>query len=278
MAKVLKRKSNEVFDVENEAISMTNGEVLNENGETPEYDLEAGYIDENGVCHNTYTLREINGADEEAVSKGDVRSNGSKLVNVLLSRCCLSIGTIKKKDVGIKKWESIIKSLLVGDQDIMLIKLREISIGKEFEVVHKCPSCGTELRTYFSSDELELIPFSGEREIPFELPSGYKDSRGIVHKLGTMRLSTGLDREILTPLATKNAGKAKTAMLVRLCKFEDGLIVTDDVMKRLVLRDREYLQKLLSDNLFGIEMTVDVECTNCGEEFKGNLNNVTNFI
>ena len=66
-------------------------------------------------------------------------------------------------------------------------------------------------------------------------------------------------------------------MLTRLCKFEDGLYVTEDVMRDLTVRDREYLQKLLQENLFGIDLEIDVTCTSCGEEFKGNLN-TSNFI
>lgn len=258
---------------EEKVIEVSNGDV------TKEYDLVVGYLDPNGVCHDTFTLREMDGTDEEAISKGDVKSNPSRAINVLLARCCLSIGSLTKKDLGVKEWEKIIKSLYVGDQDIMILKLREISVGKEIEVVHKCPNpdCKTELRTFIDIDELDIVPFDGERTIPFTLPNGYKDSKGVVHNKGTMRLPTGYDREILVPLAKKNEGKAKTAMLVRVCTFDDGLIVTDDVMKKLVLKDRNYLQKLLSEHIFGVKLTVDVTCTNCGEEFVGNLNAV-NFI
>lgn len=276
MARNLKKKTNEEFESEKEVLS-TGDCTLNENGETPEYDLEAGYEDEDGVLHKTFTLREINGKDEEAINKGDIKSNTSKAISVLLSRCCLSIGTLTKKDLGPKKWEEIIKGLYVGDQDIMVLKLREISIGSEYETVHTCPHCGTELKTYFDFSELEIIPFKGERLIPFDLPKGYKDKNGNIHKTGTMRLPVGLDREVLNPLMNKNLGKARTTMFTRLCKFDSGYPVTDDIMSSLVLKDRDYLQNLLDDNLFGVNPKVDITCTNCGEEFTGNLNAI-NFI
>ena len=246
--------------------------VFNEDGETKEYDLEAGYIDENNVTHKTFTLREMNGKDEEAISKNEIRANQSKVISVLLSRCCLSIGTLTKAEVGIKKWEQIIQDLTVGDQDIMFLKLREISVGDEFEVVHKCPNCGTELRTFIKMDELETVPFSGERTIPFCLPKGYTDKKGNVHREGVMRLPLGKDREILTPLLNKNVAKARTVMLTRLCKFNSGFPITDDVMSSLTYKDRNYLQELTQELLFGIKSTVDVTCVNCGEEFEGNLN------
>lgn len=250
---------------------------VNEDGETEKFNLLAGYIDEEGNHHTTFTLREMTGRDEEAISKSDTKQNGAKLISTLLERCVLSIGTLTRKSVGGEKWKEIIRSLLVGDQDYMLVKLRELSMGGEIEVTHTCPYCKESLKTILDVSELEVEPFKGQRVVPFSLIKGYKDKKGEVHKDGTMRLPTGQDREILTPIARKNVAQASTLMLTRLCKFEDGLYVTEDVMRDLTVRDREYLQKLLQENMFGINLEVEVTCTSCGEDFKGNLNS-TNFI
>lgn len=277
--KIKKSTKTEDFNIpeQEEEIKVVQNEPINEDGSTQEYDLEAGYIDADGVEHKTYTLREINGKDEEAISKSDVRSNSSKVISTLLSRCCLSIGTLEKKEHTPKDWEKIISNLTVGDQDIMVLKLREISIGEDFEVVHKCPHCGEEMRTYISAEEIEIVPFKGERVIDFELPRGYKDKKGIIHRDGTIRLPLGKDREVLAPLLNKNVGKARTTMLVRLCKFKDGYPVTDDVMSSLVYKDRSYLNELLNEFLFGVKTSVEVTCASCGEEFTGSLN-TSNFI
>ncbi len=258
-------------------ITIDEGYATDENGVTPEYSLEMGIVDENGITHNTYTLREINGKDEEAISKNDIKNNIGKVLNTLLSRCCLSIGTLTKKDLGPKKWENLIKSLSVGDQDIMFLRLRKISLGSEMETTHECPSCGAALTTLYDTDELEIVPFNGKREIPFDLPRGYKDAKGEVHKLGVMRYANGLDREILAPLLVKNVGKARTSLLKRTCTFNSGIPITDDIMSSLSLKDRDYLQKLSQDNLFGVNMEIEVSCTDCGEDFKGKLNPV-NFL
>ena len=250
---------------------------VNEDGETEPFEMLAGYIDENGTLHKTFTLREMTGRDEEAISKSDLKQNSSKMISVLLERCVTSIGTLTKKEVGGEKWKEIIKSLYVGDQDYILIKLRELSMGGEIEVVHTCPKCKESLKTFLDVSELEVEPFKGQRVIPFTLIKGYKDKKGIVHRDGTLRIPTGQDREILAPIARKNVAQASTLMLTRICKFDDGLFVTEDIMRDLTVRDREYLQKVLQDNLFGINLEVDVTCTSCGEEFKGSLN-ATNFI
>ena len=243
------------------------------------YEMLAGYKDKDGVTHREFTLREITGKDEEAIHKSDTKSNGSKIVSILLSRCVTSIGTLTPKSLGKQKWEELIKSLYTGDQDYMLIQLRKLSIGDEVELNHVCPNkdCKAKLHTIVSVDELEVVPFSGERVIEFELPRGYKDKKGVVHKTGTMRLPTGLDREVLTPLAKTNLAKAETVMLTRLCKFDDGAYVDEDVMSSLSIRDREYLQKLLQEHFFGVKLETEITCDSCGESFVGSFN-ASNFI
>lgn len=250
---------------------------VNEDGESEVFEMPAGYVDDNGTMHKTFTLREMTGRDEEAISKADMKQNGAKLISTLLERCVLSIGSLTRKELGTEKWKEVIRSLFVGDQDYILIKLRELSMGGEIEVTHTCPYCKKSMKTFLDVSELEVIPFKGLRVVPFSLPKGYRDKKGVVHRDGTMRLPTGFDREVLTPIAKKNVAQASTLMLTRLCKFDDEVYVTDDVMRDLVTRDREYLQKLLQDNLFGVNLEVDVTCAECGEDFKGNLNSV-NFI
>ena len=102
--------------------------VTNEQlGET--FDFVRGYTDESGTTHKDFELREMNGSDEEAISKPEIKSNGAKIGRTLLERCCLRIGTIYKSEVKSQEWREIIQSLAVGDQDIMLLRLREISLG-----------------------------------------------------------------------------------------------------------------------------------------------------
>lgn len=248
--------------------------------ENKEYTLLAGYVDKDGITHSTFTLREMTGADEEFVNRSDIKTNGAKVATALLSRCVLSVGTLTRKSVGNPKdWENIFKEMYTGDRDIMLLELRRLSIGDTIEVTHTCPNpeCKAKLKTEVSINELTILEFDGMREIPFELPRGYKDRKGVLHKTGIMRRPNGLDGELLTPLAKNNIAKAETTLLTRICKFDDGAYIDESVMASLSVRDRNYLQTLLNDHQFGIDMTVDVMCDHCGEYFKGNLNQ-SNFI
>lgn len=240
------------------------------------FEMLAGYTDENNVTHKDFTLREMTGRDEEAISKADIRNNSAKLISTLLARCVTRIGTYTPKELGKHKWDNLIKNLFVGDQDYMMLQLRAISLGEDLSFENECPVCKTKLKTVIHYQELDILPFKGETVIDFTLPTGYQDRNG-VHKEGKMRLATGLDREILIPVARTNSSRADTIMLTRLCSFNDGTKVDDDVMGGLTLKDRKYLQELLQDNLFGLNFELEINCDSCGETFKTALNSV-NFI
>lgn len=281
MAKLERANKNEldkvVNAIEEENIRSFNDSVeVDEDGFVHDEKLLAGYVDKEGVVHDTFTYREMNGRDEEAISKADVRSNGAKMVNVLVERCVTQIGTLTKKEMGVK-WGQIIREMLGGDLDYMAFKIRELSKGKEIEFVHKCPNCGTKLTTIVNTDEFNIIPFNGEFSVPFSLPRGYKDAKGELHKDGVMRIPNGLDREIVTPLFKKNMSTATTMLITRLITFNDGALVTQNLVNDMTLRDREVLEKIIKDNTFGLDTSLDIVCSSCGQDISGEVGQ-SNFL
>ena len=105
------------------------------------YELLAGYRDENGVVHTEFQVREMTGVEEEAISRNEIKSNGGKVIRTLIERCCTRIGTYEQSALKEREWREIVQSLTVGDQDYIMLKIREVTIGKEIEVAHKCPNC-----------------------------------------------------------------------------------------------------------------------------------------
>ena len=280
------KKANQSNEIEKVVEEIESGEIrgLNEDFEVAEdgyvhdVPLLAGYLDpETGQRHMTFTFREMTGKDEEAINKAEVRANGGKLINVLLERCVKSIGSLTKKELGTKKWADLIRSLYGGDLDYMAMKIRELSKGKEIEFTHKCPKCGTKLTTYVDTDEFEITPFSGADTVDFELPKGYRDKKGVIHKTGTVRMVNGLDREIVVPQFKKNSAVATTLLLTRLIKFDDGAFVTNDMVSDMSVRDREYLEKIIKECTFGIDTSIELTCDNCGAEISGEAG-ASNFL
>lgn len=268
-----------VDDIEMESVRSLNDEIeIAEDGYVHDEPLLAGYLDpETGQRHTTFTYREMTGKDEEAINKAEVRANGGKLLCTLVERCVKSIGTLEKKDLGQRKWSELVKSLYIGDINYMAIKIREISKGSEIEFTHKCPTCGAKLTSYVDINEFEIKPFSGLDTIDFELPRGYKDKKGVIHKTGTLRIMNGLDSEVVFPQMKKNSAVATTLILTRLIKFDDGAFITNDAVSNMVSRDREYLMKLIDENSFGIDTRMELTCDNCGAEISGDVG-ASNFL
>ena len=266
-----------VDQIEQESIRTLNDEIeTSEDGLVHDVPLLAGYVDKEGNLHTTFTYREMNGKDEEAISKADVRSNGAKMVNVLVERCVTQIGTLTKKECG-ARWGTIIRELLGGDLDYMAFKIRELSKGKEVEFTHKCPNCGTKLTTIVNTEEFELKPYMGQSVIDFTLIRGYKDGKGAISKDGVIRLPNGFDREIITPLLKKNVSTATTMMLTRLISFNSGAVVTQNLVNEMTLRDREVLEKIIKESTFGIDTNIEVVCTSCGQDISGEVGQ-SNFL
>lgn len=266
-----------VGQIESENFRTLNNEVeVSEDGLVHDVPLLAGYVDKDGALHTTFTYREMNGKDEEAISKADVRQNGAKMVNVLVERCVVAIGTLTKKECG-ARWGTIIREMLGGDLDYMAFKIRELSKGKEVEFTHKCPNCGSKLTTVVSTDEFNLKPFMGQSAIDFSLVRGYRDGKGEIHKDGVIRLPNGFDREIVTPLFKKNVSTAMTMMMTRLIAFNDGAVVTQNNVNEMTLRDRDILEKIIKENTFGVDTSLELTCSSCGQDISGEVGQ-SNFL
>ena len=260
-----------VGQIEEENVRTLNTEIeVSEDGYVHDVPLLAGYVDKDGVLHTTFTFREMNGKDEEAINKADVRQNGAKVVNTLVERCVVQIGTLSKKECG-ARWGTIIREMLGGDLDYMAFRIRELSKGGEVEFTHKCPNCGTKLTTIVKTDEFNIRPFMGQSAIDFSLVRGYRDGKGEVHKDGVIRLPNGFDREIVTPLFKKNGSTAITMLMTRLIAFNDGAVVTQNNVNEMTLRDREILEKIIKENAFGVDTSLELSCSSCGQDISGEV-------
>lgn len=258
-------------EIDNENIRVLSDTPTDEDGIVRDVELLAG-IEYEGRLLKSFSFREMTGKDEEAINKSEIKSNGGKLANVLLERVVLDIGGVTRKEIGQKAWGELIRSLLGADLDYMLMQVRKLSKGNEITFTHQCPECKTKLQTIVGIDEFDIIPFNGMFTIPFELPGrGYKDSKGIYHKNGTLRQTNGLDRELIVPLFKKNASTAKTMLLTRLMTFNDGTPVFNNNVAEMSLRDREYLENLIAENVFGIDTNLEIVCESCGADISGQV-------
>jgi hypothetical protein len=249
-----------------------------EDGDPNAFEMLRGYADEDGVLHKEFEVRDITGRDTENVWKTENRKNASRAITTLLSRCVTRIGPYTQAQMGIGAWTELIRKLYTGDQDWMLVKLREYSLGSKIETSHVCPNedCKAKITTELELCELEILPFT-EASRKIRLAKGFKDRKDVTHRDATIRLPNGCDREILTPVARQNPTKADTLMLTRCMSFDDGYPVDDDLASSLTVRDRKMATEALRQMRFGVSMDFEIACEECGAVFTATLNPI-NFL
>lgn len=241
--------------------------TMQSNENTTEFQFLRGYTDENGTLHKTFTLRPMNGRDEEYLASKK-ESNNSKFLTELLSRCMRSIGDLTPSKVGgIDSWKNVIRQLTIGDIDYAMVQLRALSLGEDMTFKNICPHCGANLETVASVNELPIIEYKGDTT-EVSLSQGVIDPNGNKHTDGILRVPTQADREAVDPVATKNKAKGVSLMLSRCFRFADGCPVSPDTMSEMTTKDRKLLQTVLSEDLmFGISSELELTCSECGETF-----------
>ena len=105
------------------------------------------------------------------------------------------------------------------------------------------------------------------REFDFELPVGYIDDDGRVHRTATLRKMRGHEEALLADRKLrKNGGKLVTELLASCLKqLGDLKPVTRQVVSQLTSADRNYLLLELRKITFGEELAANYTCPVCGE-------------
>lgn len=144
--------------------------------------LPGGYIHKGEVLR-TAVVRELNGEDEEALAKALQGGNLYHLLDTLISR-----GVVKLGSLSYDETQRAIPDLLVGDRDELLLGIRRATYGDTVEVFGwTCPECaGVVDKIEFSlTEDVERIKLKNPLEdIEFEIALG----RGAKAKV---RLATG---------------------------------------------------------------------------------------
>lgn len=249
--------------------------------DTVVFELEVGHKDESGKVHKEVEIRDLTGFDEEQISKPEVRGNIGKLITTLLSSVVVRIGDLTPKEVTSKaKWEKIFRKLPMGDRDRIMLEIRKLSNGDEIELDMKCPHCKgkikhvVEIENDIEDRALEVDAYA----IPFELPKGLKNKDGELCKTGFIRLPDGEDQDQLDAIARKNPGQANTTLLTRVINELDGygkISLAD--LRKMSVRDRDYLIKLLGENSYGPKFEISFPCPSCMEDIEAGVHPV-NFL
>ena len=112
---------------------------------------------------------------------------------------------------------------------------------------------------------------SNDTQVTFELPKGFVDENGQVHKVGVMRLANAAD-EIMPmndPRVKLNPAYLSILILERvITKLGSLPKVTTKVIENLFTADMAYLQDLYQKINAIEQQEMDIICPKCGEKFR----------
>ena len=215
-----------------------------------EVTLPGGFLNKDGVLVKTAKVRELNGADEEAIFTA-----GKKALETVLSRGLVELGNAKATSADLD-------DLLSGDRDAILLAIRTVTFGKDVEVKTVCQSCSLE-------QDLEL---DIEKDIPIvELDNPVEGRSFTVDaKVGevVLNLPNGITQKRITEALDKSPAEIVTALLSGCVASVNGSpSMGKATALGLSISDRELLVDELSKRNPGPRLgEVTKACKACGYE------------
>ncbi len=164
-----------------------------------------------GQVIKTAQVRELNGSDEEALSRAMRSGNAVHLIDTLLQRGTVKLGNDSPDPV-------VMKQLLVGDRHELILAIRNATYGEDFEIENwVCPNCGTDnnislnLRTDLDRVTLEdpsnpvtevTLRKGGKAVIRF--PNGYDEEASLMPGITRSESNTVLLSKCLVSVTDKD--------------------------------------------------------------------------
>jgi hypothetical protein len=178
-------------------------------------ELPGGVRLDDGTVVKRARVKELTGADEEAIARAAVSMNPFHFLNTLLECGVVEIGDQPKK-----KTKELLKRALVGDRDAMIMGIRRATYGPEIEIEEWiCPECRTSSTVTLPLDD---IPIRELDTFVFEVPL----RKG---RVATVELATGADQLAVFDNDALNIKERDSLLLARTLvsiKEADGQVNT----------------------------------------------------
>lgn len=233
---------------------------------------------DDGTWVRRVKLRPTTGFDEEALGTAEARKSPARMIDILLSRTIVRLGELSDPNLI----ERYVPKLLVGDRVALLCMLYKISESDIVPYTLNCPT-RNEAHRFTLDFNLDDLAYDVYDEPPpafleAELPNGYLDGKGILHKDIRIELMRGEHTHRLTQiedlgalrsnileLATLQIGTFKRLPPVAQPVLENGAQPLDvSVIRGLRTKDRKFLDRLMSSYSPGPKYAYGTPCPSCG--------------
>lgn len=227
-------------------------EIVTEAPPSDEVYLPAGYLTSENVLVKTAQIRELNGADEEALAKA---GSLNRAINTALTRGLVAIG-----DEKVTKQH--LDTLLAGDRDAILLGIRIATFGETAKYTVFCRGCNSTQEV-----DVDLVKDIETKELEdpikdriFEVP--LKKGEAVV------ALPNGITNNKITEAGDPTVAEVITILLSGCVVSVNGMpSMGKSTALNLSMADREAIVSAIYDRNPGPRLgEVNKACGACGED------------
>jgi hypothetical protein len=215
-------------------------------------DLPGGYITATGEVFSTAEVKELNGKDEEAISRA---STLGKALLVILQRGTVKVGSEPAT-------EQILDQLLVGDRDQLLLGILKATFGPDVDVISYCQGC----------NENKTVSINIQSDIKVKILTDPISDRIFTvagkNKEFTVKLPNGIVQKKMIENMDKTPAELSTVILEgTVIKIGDAPVYSPMQVQALSVTDRRKIIDEINDRAPGPQFTdVTVTCPDCEGE------------
>lgn len=225
------------------------------------------YNGEDGPANGVIHIRPMTGEEEQILATPRFVKKGQAL-DMIFQRC------IQEK--------YNVKNFLSVDRTFLLIYLRGISYGPDYEVEIKCPNCEKKFATSINLDlPVDTCPDNFGPELNGILPkSGFRFSYRLSNGKDETDLQDHRERRIKQygDSGTDDTLSYRASQLVTKIEGVQDKNEILTLVKNLPVQDVAYLRGVINEPPFGLDTKIPLNCVSCLEEFDVDLPLDTNFF
>jgi hypothetical protein len=234
-----------------------------ENPEQGIFILLGGYVAGDGAVHREVELAPLTGNEEAFLASVPTSACAASVVTGLLSRCVKRMGSLERIN------PSLIRDLLVGDRDYLILRLREMTFGSKVGAILHCPDsrCGKPTDIAFSLDDLHFDPKPVSSRF-FTLPL----SSDATHQEGEprddyqveFRLPIGADQEAVAPIVGVSETQAINQLLARcVARIGEFTEVDEPLIASLSIATRRRVEAEMERRAPHVAIELELTCPEC---------------
>ena len=217
------------------------------------------YLNDEAPAGGVIHVRRMTGDEEEILGTPRFLKKG-QAINMVFQNCV-------QENINAEKW-------LTVDRTYLLMYLRGISMGTQYDVELRCPMCAARFESTIDLDELK-VKFCPKDFTPETLKSELPISKfKFEYRLPTVNDEMNINAYQDKHKQENRADDTVTFRLATLIEEIQGLDEHNALMeliKALPIADFAHLRETVNDIPFGTETKIDQYCPSCNEEFKTEL-------